>query len=103
MDVPVQDDEISKQLCRICNNCGTSRWACCAHPLIQRTLQLKILWSVTFFHMVAVLLTVSMAYATAAIASFLCSADTAIITLASHTGTTLHTTQKEQYTYIVNS
>lgn len=34
-------------------------------------------------------LTWSIAYATASIASFLCSADTAIMTLASQTGTTL--------------
>ena len=43
----------------------------------------------TFFHMVAVLFTWSMAYETASNASLLCSADTAIITLASLTGTTL--------------
>ena len=44
---------------------------------------------IAFFHIVAVHFTLSMAYETASNASFLCSDDTAIMTLASPTGTTL--------------
>ena len=53
----------------------------------------------TFFQMVAVDLTASMAWATASMASFLCSDDAAIITLASPTGTTLW----REHVYVVCS